>query len=176
MRVLWIALAIAGAALGCAPPALAQAQGEAAAYAEDGASVETLLAATYAVISGPAGQKRDWDRFRALFLEGAYMVPRAVGASGLRRLSPEDYIARSGPILERDGFFETETARSVRRYGDIAQVFSTYEARRAPTDAEPLFRGINAFQLVFDGARWRIASLTWQQAGEGLPIPEEFGG
>ncbi len=31
-------------------------------------SVDAILKALYDVISGPAGQKRDWDRFRSLFL------------------------------------------------------------------------------------------------------------
>lgn len=177
MKKLMFALMLVSCALGGGGAAAQQpSPPAAAAYAEDGASIESLVAATYAVISGPAGQARDWDRFRALFVDGAFMVPRAVGAGGLRRVTPEEYIARSGPVLERDGFFETETARSVRRYGDIAQVFSIYEARRAPGDAKPLFGGINAFQLVYDGQRWRIASLVWQQAGEGLPIPKEYGG
>lgn len=176
MKQFIVALALASGALIGGAAAQQPSPPAAAAYAEDGASIESLVAATYAVISGPAGQKRDWDRFRALFVEGAFMVPRAVGASGLRRATPEDYIARSGPILERDGFFEIELARSVRRYGDVAQVFSTYEARQTPGDAQVLFRGINAFQLVHDGQRWRIASLVWQQEGAGLPIPKEYGG
>jgi len=112
-------------------PGHAFAQGDSPAEAaapapNDGASIDALIDATYAVISGPAGHKRDWDRFRALFTEGALMIPRAVGAKSLRRLTPEDYIARSGPFLEREGFFERETARSVNQYGDVAQVFSTY--------------------------------------------------
>lgn len=179
MRTSFVALALAAAVLAGAPAAVAQApeaKVEAAAYAEDGASIEALVAATYAVISGPAGQKRDWDRFRALFVEGAIMIPRAVGAQSLRRVTPEDYIARSGPVLERDGFYENELSHQVRRYGDIAQVFSAYETRRTPQDAAPFMRGINAFQLVHDGQRWRIASLIWQQEAPVLPIPPEYAG
>ena len=37
----------------------------------DVASPDAILAATYDVISGPATQKRDWDRFRSLFIPGA---------------------------------------------------------------------------------------------------------
>jgi len=179
MKSLFVAIGFACAALAGASAASAQvsnAPPAAIAYAEDGASIEALIEATYAVISGPAGQKRDWDRFRALFVEGAFMIPRSVGAAGLRRVTPEDYIARSGPLLERDGFYENELSREVRVYGDIAQVFSTYETRRTPQDAAPFMRGINAFQLVRDGQRWRIASLIWQQEAESLPIPAAAAG
>ena len=41
----------------------------------DVASPDAILAATYDVISGPAAQKRDWDRFRSLFVPGARLIP-----------------------------------------------------------------------------------------------------
>lgn len=43
--------------------------------AEDVASMEAILAALYDVISGPAGQARDWDRMRAMFFPGARLIP-----------------------------------------------------------------------------------------------------
>src|SRR5450432_4263344 len=46
-----------------------------AANPADVASPDAILAATYDVISGPAGQQRDWDRFRSLFYPGARLIP-----------------------------------------------------------------------------------------------------
>ena len=40
-------------------------------------SVDAIVAAVYDVISGPAGQARDWDRWRSLFLPEARLI--AVG-------------------------------------------------------------------------------------------------
>ena len=37
----------------------------------DVASPDAIIAALYDVISGPAGQPRDWNRFRSLFAPGA---------------------------------------------------------------------------------------------------------
>jgi hypothetical protein len=37
----------------------------------DVASIDAIITAAYDVISGPAGQKRDWDRERSLFIPGA---------------------------------------------------------------------------------------------------------
>ena len=34
-------------------------------------SIDAIIAAAYDVISGPAGQKRDWNRERSLFYPGA---------------------------------------------------------------------------------------------------------
>src|SRR5215216_1186711 len=41
----------------------------------DVASMDSIIAALYDVISGPAGKKRDWDRFRSLFAPGARLIP-----------------------------------------------------------------------------------------------------
>src|ERR1051325_8170084 len=43
--------------------------------ASDVASVDGIIAALYDVISGPAGQKRDWERMRSLFVPGARLMP-----------------------------------------------------------------------------------------------------
>ena len=89
----------------------------------DVASLDAILRAVYDVISGPAGQKRDWNRMRSLFTANARLMPH--GARGLRSGTVEDYITSSGPFLEKEGFIEREIARRVEQYGDIAHVFST---------------------------------------------------
>src|SRR4026207_1763643 len=78
---------------------------------KDVSSPEAIIAAVYDVISGPAGQKRNWDRMRTLFVPDARMIPtgkRATGESTRRVLTVEEYITNSGPFLEKDGFFEME--------------------------------------------------------------------
>jgi hypothetical protein len=40
------------------------------AITSDVESIDAIIAAAYDVISGPAGQKRDWDRERSLFYPG----------------------------------------------------------------------------------------------------------
>lgn len=74
----------------------------------DVASIDAIVAAVYDVISGPAGQKRDWDRMRSLFIPGARLIPVAQAGEvrAARVLSVEDYIARASAILEGKGFFE----------------------------------------------------------------------
>ena len=46
-----------------------------AANAVDVGSIDSIVAAVYDVISGPAGKKRDWDRMRSLFIQGARLIP-----------------------------------------------------------------------------------------------------
>ena len=46
-----------------------------AARPADVATEDAIMAALYDVISGPAGQQRDWDRMRSLFQAGARLIP-----------------------------------------------------------------------------------------------------
>lgn len=142
----------------------------------DVASIDAIVTAVYDVISGPAGQKRDWDRFRSLFVPGARLIPVAQAGEtrAARVLSVEDYIARSSPILEKNGFYEREIASRLERFGDIAQRFSTYESRRKADDPAPFSRGINSYQMMNDGRRWWIVTIFWEAEGPDRPIPQEF--
>ena len=141
-------------------------------------SIDAILAATYDVISGPAGKKRDWDRFRSLFYTGARLIPTGKRPNETevraRVLTPDDYVARSAPLLEKEGFFERGVSNKVERFGNIAQVFSTYESRHNAADAQPFQRGINSFQLVNDGKRWWIMTIMWQAETSDNPIPQEY--
>lgn len=156
------------------PPAAAPSP---AARPADVASLDAILAALYDVISGPAGQRRDWDRFRSLFVPGARLIPTGGPAGQPARatvLTPDDYVLRAGASLERDGFFEREIGRSVDSFGRITQVFSAYDSKRTPADAAPFSRGINSIQLLNDGTRWWIVSVFWDAERPDNPIPARY--
>jgi hypothetical protein len=143
----------------------------------DVGSMDAIIAAVYDVISGPAGKKRDWDRMRSLFVSGARMIPtgpRQTGGYGSRVITVEDYISRVTPIFQKEGFYEREASRQTDTFGNIAQVFSTYESRHAPDDAKPFQRGINSFQLMNDGKRWWVVTIFWQGEDEKNPLPEKY--
>jgi hypothetical protein len=143
-------------------------------------SIDAIIAAAYDVISGPAGKKRDWDRERSLFFPGARLIPTAtVAGRNDVDLAPlildvEGYIARVEPLFEKEGFYEKEVARRVEQFGRIAQVWSTYESRHDPSDAEPFMRGINSIQLFNDGKRWWILSIYWQHESPEHAIPKQY--
>jgi len=143
----------------------------------DVASMDAIVAALYDVISGPAGQKRDWDRMRGLFAPGARLIPtgrRPDSSYVMRVLTVDDYITQVGPQLERAGFFEREIGRTTEQFGAIAQAFSSYESKRAATDATPFARGINSIQLMNDGKRWWVVTVFWDSERPDNPIPPKF--
>ena len=147
-----------------------------AANPADVATVDSIIASLYDVISGGPGP-RNWDRFRSFFVPGARLIPtgrRQTGEVGSRVLTPDEYIQRSAPFLEKDGFFEREVSRRVEKFGSIAHIFSTYESRHKSDDAKPFARGINSIQLMNDGKRWWIVTVFWQAEDDKNPLPAEY--
>ena len=146
----------------------------------DVASIDAIINAAYDGISGPAGKKRDWDRERSLYFPGARLIPTAMkpGAESVdlvpNLLDVEGFIARVEPHFEKNGFYEKEIARRTEQFGNIAHVWSTYESRRDPSDPEPFMRGINSVQLFYDGRRWWIVNIYWQQESVENPIPQKY--
>jgi hypothetical protein len=143
----------------------------------DVATIDGIITALYESISGPAGAARQWDRFRSLMAPGARLVPTGVrpDSTTVRRVwSAEEYITLNDSALKARGFFEKEIARKTDRYGNIVQMFSTYESRRNADDPQPFARGINSIQLHFDGKRWWVVTIFWEGESRLHPIPAEY--
>jgi len=155
----------------------------------DVSSIDAIIAALYDVISGPAGQKRDWARMRTLFLDGARLMPTAAKRPArtpadaplkgdeeyaTQVLDVDGFIARAAEFLEGEGFFEHEIARRVLTYGHIAHVWSTYEGRVGSVDSKPFVRGVNSIQLLNDGRRWWVVSIFWEAETPLTPLPKKY--
>jgi hypothetical protein len=159
-----------------AQAATAQPAQAAAAQSGDVDTVDHIIAAVYDVISGPAGQPRDWNRFRSLFLPEGRLIPNTIRPDGTivhRVLSVDDYVTNGSRAFAQQGFFESESARTQQRFADIAHVFSTYESRHEK-GGQPFARGINSFQLLHDGHRWFIVTIMWQAESPQAQIPPEY--
>jgi hypothetical protein len=149
--------------------------GAQAGTADDVATLDGIVGALYASISGPAGD-RDWDRFLALFLPGATLLnagPRPDTAPAPAPVSPAGYQERSAPFFRENPFYEVEVARTTHRYGAVAQLWSTYESRRDPS-LEPFSRGINSIVVVRHAGRWWIATIIWDYERPDNPIPGAY--
>jgi hypothetical protein len=142
---------------------------------DDVKSIDSILTALYGVISGPAGE-RDWDRFRSLFLPQGRLTSatkNADGSSRVRPMSVEDYAKGAGSYFAKNAFYESPIVNRIETFGNVTQVFSSYESRHAP--AEPPFaRGINSIQLLYGGSRWWIVSILWDQERGDNPLPKEL--
>ena len=142
---------------------------------DDVKSVDSILAALYGVISGPAGE-RDWDRFRSLFLAQGRLTSATKNSDGswrVRPMSVEDYAKGAGGYFAQHAFYESPIVNRIETFGNVTQVFSSYESRHAPGEA-PFARGINSIQLLYDGSRWWIVSILWDQERSDNPLPKEL--
>ena len=142
---------------------------------EDVSSIDGILRALYDVISGPPGE-RDWTRFRSLFVPEARLTSvskRPDGSAPVRLLTVDDYVKAAGGYFLKNGFFESAIVNRAQKFGNMAQVFSSYESRHAAAE-KPFARGINSIQLLNDGARWYILSILWDEESPFNPLPADL--
>ena len=136
-------------------------------------SLDSILLAVYNVISGPAGT-RDWDRFRSLFIPGARLTSAQKNKDGSIFLEDvEGYVQGAGNYFKTHGFYENAIVNRVQKFGNIAQVFSSYESRNAPNE-KPFARGVNSIQLFNDGTRWWVVSILWDEETPANQLPPEL--
>lgn len=146
------------------------------ARAEDVGSIEAIVKASYETISGGVGVPRQWARERTLNDPNARFVAADVdpktGKNRVWSVSDQDFADQTDASMVRDGFTEHEMGHQIHRYGNVATVLSSYEGK-GEHDAKAE-RGVNIFQLYFDGKRWWILTITWDTERAGNPIPPEL--
>lgn len=130
----------------------------------DEAAIGAAIDEMYAMISGPKGP-RDWSRQANCFHPDARQVRTWVDERGRPQrkvMSLEEYAENTQPFFSENDFHEVETSRRIDLFGNIAHVWSAYEARRSPDDKDVERRGINSIQLFRDPDRgWRIIHMIW---------------
>jgi len=138
-------------------------------------SVDSIIRALYDAISFGAGEQPDSNRLRSLFMPGAQLIH--VKTDAVDTMDAETFIARliqqiqAGVLTE---FIEVELARRTEAFGNIAQVFSTFETRLVTDYRSPSARGINSIQLMRYGDRWWITNLLWDDEQSDKPTPSEY--
>ena len=154
-----------------------QAQEASNLYLEKVQTIDSTIETLYAVISGEKGEPRDWELFKYLFKEDAKLIPTRTSETGKIDVvfwSPQNYIDNAGGWLIENGFFEKEIHREAHTFGNINQVFSTYESYKSASDPKPFARGINSIQLLNDGNRWWIVNIYWMAEDKMNPIPKAY--
>jgi hypothetical protein len=130
----------------------------------DQEAIGAVIDEMYAMISGPAGP-RDWGRQANCFLPEARQVRTWVDEQGNPRMLAmglAEYRENTTPFFAANPFYEVETGRRIDLFGNIAHVWSHYEARTSPQAADVERRGINSIQLFkHAGLGWRIVHMIW---------------
>jgi CubicO group peptidase (beta-lactamase class C family) len=148
-----------------------------AARPEDVSSPEAIVRADYESISGGVGVPRQWARGLTLYDPNAryisvYREPKTGQLTPWTPTQPE-YVDEADAHAVRVGFIERELAHKTYRFGNIATVLSSFEGKEQST-GKVVYRGVNIYQLYFDGKRWWISSSACDGEHNINPIPPEL--
>lgn len=146
----------------------------------DHTAIQRTLDALYRSICFARGEKPTFASLRALFLPQALLINNNNSATPVV-MGVEAFIEATQTALSSGGleeFHEREIARTIEIFGNIAHVFSTYEARFDGSSQEPFSIGINTIQLVKitvnDAEEWRVSSMAWNDQTSDRPIPAQY--
>ena len=130
-----------------------------------------IPAAIDAAVSGPADKDRAC--MKALLIPTARLMFASRGADGAPGYTLEtldDWIARvkarGHAMLE-----EKQLSFHIERYGNIAQLWSSYTLH---SEGKKDVRGIQSIQAIKETDGWRIASILVQGESATAPLPKDY--
>ena len=143
----------------------------------DVSSIDGIIKAYYDVVSGPAGQQRQWARDATLYIPGVRFViinQDDAGNATAHSMTHQEFVDSSDASLAGKAFFEHEVHRIIYRAGNVAHVLSTSEHTALP-GGPVQGRSIDSLDLFFDGSRWWISGANvWEVESRNHPLPREF--
>ncbi|WP_422104471.1 hypothetical protein [Winogradskyella sp.] len=144
-------------------------------YEKDVTTIDHIGKAYYEIVSGPIGEKRNFDRLRNLFHPKATLIysywSEENQENKLMHMDIESYIEKLD-YLDKKGFYEEELYASSDSYGAIVQSISTYKFWMEDKTAEG--KGLTSYQYFWDGKRYWILSMFWMMESEAYKIPKKF--
>ena len=138
-------------------------------------NIEDLVKELYSAISFSNASEVDLDRFKMLFKPDARFI--YFSKNSVEQLKLETFVIRLKEQIDKGNiksFYEYELTKTIDKFGKIANVFSTYEAKELPESFKVIQKGINSIQLIFDKERWWIISLMWYNEDSKYEIPEKY--
>lgn len=144
---------------------------------EDVSTIDGMIKAYYEVVSGPAGQPRQWDRDATLYIPGMRFVVIAEDKNGnasAQSMTHQEFVDSTEAAMHGKPFFERECHRVLHQVGNVAHVLSTAE-QATSADGPYKVSGLDSLDLLWDGKRWWIASANlWEINSKAHPLPPEY--
>lgn len=138
-------------------------------FADDTASVDAIIDAYYDVISGPEGFVYDADRDTNIHAKEALITKFSLDGSMQQHPFETEQALVVSPY--ESAFFEVEVDRQVKRFGNVAHVWSEFEMKTAPK-GEAYGGGFNSISLLFMMDRWWISSWATQYKEPGAELSD----
>ena len=144
---------------------------------EDVSTIDGIVKAYYDVVSGPAGQPRQWDRDHTLYISEMRFIQFSESKDGkitAQSMTHQQFADTTDTALGNHAFYEHEIHRITHRFGNIAHVLSTAEQATAP-NGPATSHSIDSLELFYDGHRWWIANANiWPADIPTRPLTPEF--
>lgn len=142
-------------------------------YEQDVKTIDALIKASYEVVSGEKGAKRNWERDKYLHHPKTVYSYYDREEEKQATMTLQEFHKVTDDMIFETAFYENEVNREVRVFGNIAHVWSTYETR-LEKNGKVERRGINSIQLIFEDNRWYIISWTFCGENDKNIIPKTF--
>jgi len=140
-------------------------------YAEDVKSIDAIINAYYAVISGSSDDPWQFERDKYIHSANAVITRLDENGNADSHALETEYLPMA--LAPRESFYEKELKREVSHNGNLAQVWSAFEIRTNP-EIESNIRGLNSIQLHFEKGRWWIDSWTCEMESDKNPLVSGF--
>jgi hypothetical protein len=130
-------------------------------FGDDVGTLDGIIKAYYDVVSVKKGEKVSYERDSLLHIADVRVGSAGIDAKGhpvLHYTTLLQYHKESDAYMEKNGFYERETARQVLNIRNIYHVWSSYLERNEP-NGKIIGQGINSIELYYDGNRFWI--LGW---------------
>lgn len=130
-------------------------------FGDNVGTLDGIIKAYYDVVSVKKGEKVSYERDSLLHIAGVRVASAGVDAKGspvIQYTSLKEYHRQSDAYMEKNGFYERETTRTVQNIRNIYHVWSSYESKYTP-DGRVIAQGVNSIELYYDGNRFWI--LGW---------------
>lgn len=135
-------------------------------------SIDGTIDEMLRVVNGEQGKKRNWEAFKNVFLESCnFTVVYNEQEFPFETASIDDMIDFMQDDYYDSGYKEEVLFRKTEEFHGIAHVFEVVQ--HTEPDGNKI-KGLNSYQLVFDGKRWWIANTIWTAENEDHKIPEKF--
>ncbi|MGU3376446.1 hypothetical protein [Chryseobacterium sp. M5A1_1a] len=142
-------------------------------FENDVKTIDALMKASYEVVSGEKGAKRQWERDYYLHHQKAVYSYFDREKQEQTTMTLQEFHKATDDMVFNTAFYENEINREVRVFGNIAHVWSTYETR-LEKNGKVKRRGINSIQLIFENNRWYIISWIFYGETDTNLIPKTF--
>lgn len=114
------------------------------------------------IISGVPGDEYDWETFRGHFMANGNLsaiFPDTANGYLVYQGMIDTWLERAAPYYENKVFFEEAIDTEVLTTGRIATVWQHF--RIYDEEGNTLDEGINAYHMIKEDSKWKVAHLMW---------------